>query len=107
MSFVNLHAHSHYSLLDGFGSPKEIVLRAKELGYPAAALTDHGVTYGLLEFYQAAKAEGMGKKEQRYEREWAEKHKTEERKSQDRKKKATHADLDALRETVNEQQKNM
>ena len=59
MSFVNLHAHSHYSLLDGFGSPKEIILRAKELGYPAAALTDHGVTYGLLEFYQAAKAEGV------------------------------------------------
>ncbi|MEK7547327.1 MAG: PHP domain-containing protein, partial [Patescibacteria group bacterium] len=54
MSFVNLHAHSHYSLLDGFGTPKDIVLRAKELGYPAAALTDHGVTYGLIEFYYAA-----------------------------------------------------
>jgi len=59
MSFVNLHQHSHYSLLDGFGSPKDIVLRAKELGYPAAALTDHGVTYGLIEFYQEAKAAGI------------------------------------------------
>jgi DNA polymerase-3 subunit alpha len=59
MSFVNLHTHSHYSLLDGFGSPKEIVLRAKELGYPAIALTDHGVTHGLIEFYHAAKDNGI------------------------------------------------
>jgi DNA polymerase-3 subunit alpha len=59
MSFVNLHAHSHYSLLDGFGTPKDIVLRAKELGYPAAALTDHGVTYGLIEFYYAATEASM------------------------------------------------
>ncbi|MDD3861527.1 MAG: DNA polymerase III subunit alpha [Candidatus Gracilibacteria bacterium] len=55
MSFVNLHTHSHYSLLDGFGSPKDIVLRAKELGYPAIALTDHGVVHGLIEFHHAAK----------------------------------------------------
>lgn len=59
MSFVNLHGHSHYSLLDGFGSPLDIVLRAKELGYPAVALTDHGVTYGLIEFYEAAKSNGI------------------------------------------------
>ncbi|MFA7685550.1 MAG: DNA polymerase III subunit alpha [Candidatus Gracilibacteria bacterium] len=59
MSFVNLHTHSHYSLLDGFGSPKDIVLRAKELGYPAIALTDHGVIYGLIEFYHAAKDNGI------------------------------------------------
>lgn len=59
MSYVNLHGHSHYSLLDGFGSPKEIVKRAKELGYPAAALTDHGVTYGLIELYEAAKEAGI------------------------------------------------
>ncbi len=59
MSFVNLHGHSHYSLLDGFGSPADIVERAKELGYPAAALTDHGVGYGLIEFYKAAKAAGI------------------------------------------------
>ncbi|MBI2634861.1 DNA polymerase III subunit alpha, partial [Candidatus Peregrinibacteria bacterium] len=57
MSFVNLHGHSHYSLLDGYGSPRDIVLRAKELGYPAVALTDHGVVYGLVELYQAAKEE--------------------------------------------------
>ena len=55
MSFVNLHQHSHYSLLDGFGSPKDIVMRAKDLGYPAVAVTDHGVIYGLIEFYKAAK----------------------------------------------------
>lgn len=55
MCFVNLHGHSHYSLLDGFGSPEEIVLRAKQLGYPAAALTDHGVTYGLMELYNAGR----------------------------------------------------
>ncbi len=59
MSFANLHGHSHYSLLDGFGTPKDIVLRAKELGYPAVALTDHGVTHGLIEFYKAAKEEGI------------------------------------------------
>lgn len=59
MSFVNLHGHSHYSLLDGFGSPRDIVLRAKELGYPAIGLTDHGVIYGLIEFYKAAKEEGI------------------------------------------------
>jgi len=59
MNFVNLHGHSHYSLLDGFGSPKAIVQRAKELGYPAAALTDHGVTYGLIELYKEAKKEGI------------------------------------------------
>jgi len=59
MSFVNLHCHSHYSLLDGFGSPKDIVMRAKELGYPAAALTDHGVTYGLIELYNACMANGI------------------------------------------------
>ncbi|MEK7673310.1 MAG: DNA polymerase III subunit alpha [Patescibacteria group bacterium] len=59
MSFVNLHGHSHYSLLDGFGSPKEIVKRVKELGYPAAALTDHGVMYGLIELYKESKAAGI------------------------------------------------
>jgi DNA polymerase III subunit alpha len=59
MSFVNLHGHSHYSLLDGYGSPTKIVKRAKELGYPAAALTDHGVTYGLIELYKAGKKEGI------------------------------------------------
>lgn len=59
MSYVNLHTHSHYSLLDGFGSPKDIVLRAKELGCPGIALTDHGNTHGLIEFYKIAKKEGI------------------------------------------------
>ncbi len=59
MSFVNLHGHSHYSLLDGFGSPKAIAERAKELGYPAVAITDHGVTYGLIELYKAGKELGI------------------------------------------------
>ena len=59
MSFVNLHGHSHYSLLDGFGSPKAIAQRAKELGYPAVALTDHGVTYGLIDLYKAGKELGI------------------------------------------------
>lgn len=59
MSYVNLHCHSHYSLLDGLGSPKKIVERAKELGMPAVALTDHGNMYGAIEFYQAAKEAGI------------------------------------------------
>lgn len=59
MSFVHLHVHSHYSLLDGFGTPKSVVKRAKELGMPAVAMTDHGVLYGAIEFYKAAKAEGI------------------------------------------------
>lgn len=59
MCFVNLHNHSHYSLLDGFGSPSDIVKRAKELNYPGAALTDHGVTHGLIELYKCGKKEGI------------------------------------------------
>ncbi|MFA5948474.1 MAG: DNA polymerase III subunit alpha, partial [Candidatus Gracilibacteria bacterium] len=59
MSFVNLHTHSHYSLLDGFGSPEDIILRAKELKCPAIALTDHGVTHGLIEFYKSGIKEGV------------------------------------------------
>lgn len=55
MEFANLHTHSHYSLLDGFGTPKALATRAKELGYSAIALTDHGNTHGLLEFYKACK----------------------------------------------------
>ena len=59
MSYVNLHCHSHYSLLDGFGSPKRIIDRAKELDMPAVALTDHGNMYGAIEFYQQAKEAGI------------------------------------------------
>lgn len=56
MSFVHLHVHSQYSLLDGFSNIKKLVNRAKELGMPAVALTDHGTMYGVIEFFNAAKA---------------------------------------------------
>lgn len=55
MSFVHLHVHSHYSLLDGLGKPENIIAKAKEDGSPAVALTDHGVVYGAIEFYKEAK----------------------------------------------------
>jgi DNA polymerase-3 subunit alpha len=56
MSFVHLHVHTHYSLLDGFSNIKKLMKRAKEYGMPAVAITDHGTMYGVIEFYQAAKA---------------------------------------------------
>jgi len=52
--FVHLHVHSEYSLLDGLGRIEDLVVRAKELGMPALALTDHGAMYGAIEFYQAS-----------------------------------------------------
>ncbi len=57
--FVHLHCHSTYSLLEGLPSPEEIVTRAKELGQTAVGLTDRGYTYGLMEFYQEAKDQGI------------------------------------------------
>ncbi|HEV3237572.1 MAG TPA: PHP domain-containing protein [Gemmataceae bacterium] len=51
-SFVHLHCHSHYSLLDGASRIPELVARAKELGMNALALTDHGNLYGAIEFYR-------------------------------------------------------
>ena len=59
MSFVHLHTHSHYSLLDGLSRIDPLVARAKELGMPALALTDHGVMYGAVEFYYACKQAGI------------------------------------------------
>ncbi len=59
MSFVHLHVHSHYSLLDGLGTPKDIVKKAKEHGSPAVAITDHGSMYGAIELYKAAKDAGI------------------------------------------------
>jgi len=57
--YVELHAHSGYSFLDGASHPEELVLRAAELGYPALALTDHNGLYGSMEFARAAKAAGL------------------------------------------------
>ncbi len=59
MSFVHLHVHTHYSLLDGLTKIKELVKFAKEQGSPAVAITDHGTMYGVIEFYQACKKEGI------------------------------------------------
>ncbi len=59
MSFVHLHNHSHYSLLDGLTKLDEMVNFAKEQGSPAVALTDHGSMYGAIEFYQKAKKAGI------------------------------------------------
>jgi error-prone DNA polymerase len=59
VSYVELHAHSAYSFLDGASLPEELVVRAAELGYTALALTDHDGVYGSLEFAHAAKAFGM------------------------------------------------
>ena len=59
MSFVHLHTHSHYSLLDGLAKIDGLVREAKRLGMPALAITDHGNLYGAVEFYKACKAEGI------------------------------------------------
>ena len=59
MSFVHLHNHTHYSLLDGAAKIKEMVERTVELGMNALAITDHGNLFGVLEFYDAAKAAGI------------------------------------------------
>jgi len=57
--FVHLHVHTHYSLLDGMGKIPNLLDRAKELGMDSIAITDHGVMYGALEFYQEAKLRGI------------------------------------------------
>lgn len=57
--FVHLHNHSEYSLLDGASRVKDMVKRAVELNMPALAITDHGVLYGIIEFYREAKKQGV------------------------------------------------
>ena len=59
MSFVHLHNHTHYSLLDGLAKVNEYVDLCKEFSLPAMAITDHGVMYGAIEFYQKFKAAGI------------------------------------------------
>jgi DNA polymerase III alpha subunit len=59
MSFVHLHVHTEYSLLDGLSRIPGLIGRAKELGMPAVALTDHGVMFGAVEFYQQATKAGL------------------------------------------------
>lgn len=59
MSFVHLHVHSEYSLLDGFSNIKKLVKRAKEMGMPALALTDHGTMFGVIDFFNAATNAGI------------------------------------------------
>lgn len=58
-TFVHLHVHTEYSLLDGAARIKDLVKKAKKLGMPAVAITDHGNLYGCIDFYQAAKKEGI------------------------------------------------
>ena len=59
MSFVHLHTHTEYSLLDGSNKIKEYVARVKALGMTAAAITDHGVMYGAIDFYKACREAGI------------------------------------------------
>ena len=59
MAFTHLHVHTEYSLLDGSSKIKELTARAKELGMDSLAITDHGVMYGVIDFYRAAKEVGI------------------------------------------------
>ncbi len=59
MSFVHLHVHTQYSLLDGFSHIKKLVQRVREMEMPAVAITDHGAMYGVIDFYNAATSAGV------------------------------------------------
>ena len=59
MAFTHLHVHTEYSLLDGSNKIKELVARTKELGMDSVAITDHGVMYGVIDFYRAARSAGI------------------------------------------------
>ncbi|MFZ8834805.1 MAG: PHP domain-containing protein, partial [Candidatus Caldipriscus sp.] len=59
VEFVHLHVHSEYSLLDGAARVDDLINKAKELGFKALALTDHGNLFGSIEFYVKAKEAGI------------------------------------------------
>ncbi len=59
MSFVHLHLHTEYSLLDGASRPEALAKRVSQLGMPACAITDHGNMFGAVEFYNAMKGVGV------------------------------------------------
>ena len=59
MSFVHLHLHTEYSLLDGFTKINKLMTRVKEMNMPAVAITDHGTMFGVVEFFFAAKEAGI------------------------------------------------
>lgn len=61
MAFTHLHVHTEYSLLDGSSKIAELAARAKALGMDSMAITDHGVMYGVIDFYRAARAEGSNR----------------------------------------------
>ena len=65
-SFVHLHLHTEYSLLDGAVRIDKLMDRVAELGMPAVAMTDHGNLFGAIEFYQKAKAKAEDKKKARH-----------------------------------------
>ena len=59
MAFTHLHVHTEFSLLDGSGKISEMIRQAKDLGMDSLAITDHGAMYGVIDFYKAAKAQGI------------------------------------------------
>ena len=59
MAFTHLHVHTEFSLLDGSSKIKELVAQVKNLGMDSIAITDHGVMYGVIDFYKAAKSVGI------------------------------------------------
>ena len=59
VAFTHLHVHTEYSLLDASSKIKELTARAKELGMDSLAITDHGVMYGVIDFYRAARENGI------------------------------------------------
>lgn len=59
MDFTHLHVHTEYSLLDGSNKIKELIARVKELGMDSVAITDHGVMYGVIDFYNSLTAAAL------------------------------------------------